>query len=63
MPVTFILPPIMWMRARSPAGAERALCLLIVVACSIIAALSFVGSARNIAVLASQFGLFSGARR
>ena len=63
MPVTFILPPIMWLRARSPGGAERALCLLIIVACSIIAVLSFIGSARNIAVLASQSGLFAGAAR
>ncbi|PRW51175.1 Lysine histidine transporter 1 [Chlorella sorokiniana] len=63
MPVTFILPPVMWLRARSPGGAERALCLLIIAACSIIAALSLVGSARNIAMLASQFGLFSGGER
>ena len=62
MPITFILPPIMWLRARSPTGAERALCLLIAGACSVIAALSLVGSARNIAVLASQFSVFSGQR-
>lgn len=48
----------MWLRARQPRGAERALCLLIAGACSVIAALSFVGSARNIAVLAAESNVF-----
>jgi len=58
MPITFILPPIMWIRARKPTGAELALNVTIAAVCSIIAALSFVGSVRNIAVLASDFALF-----
>lgn len=44
----------MWLRARQPGGAERAACLLIAGSCSVIAALSFVGSARNIVVLAME---------
>jgi hypothetical protein len=59
MPITFILPPIMWIKARSPRGAELALNLGIAGVCTIIAALSFVGSVRNIAVLASQFSIFN----
>ena len=58
MPITFILPPIMWIRARQPQGAELALCWTIAVSCAVVAALSFVGSARNIVVLAGGFGVF-----
>ena len=58
MPITFILPPIMWIRARQPQDAELALCWTIAVSCAVVAALSFVGSARNIVVLAGGFGVF-----
>ena len=57
MPVTFILPPIMWIRARRPAGAELALNCVIIASCSLIALLSFVGSLRNILVLAGEAGI------
>jgi di/tricarboxylate transporter len=59
-PITFILPPLMWIKSgRAAGGAEVALNWLIAGACTIIALLSLIGSARNIAVLASQFSLFS----
>ena len=57
MPVTFILPPIMWIRARRPGGAELALNCGIIASCSLIALLSFVGSLRNILVLAGEAGI------
>ncbi len=57
-PITFILPPLMWIKARSPAGAELALNLCIAGSCSVIALLSLIGSARNIVVLASEFSIF-----
>lgn len=59
MPITFILPPIMWIKARAPTGAELALNLVIAASCSLIALLSLIGSARNIAVLAGEFSLFN----
>jgi hypothetical protein len=49
----------MWIRSRSPVGAELALNLTIAASCTVIALLSLVGSARNIAVLASEFSLFN----
>lgn len=58
-PITFILPPIMWIKARAPTGAELALNLVIAASCSLIALLSLIGSARNIAVLAGEFSLFN----
>lgn len=60
MPITFILPPVMWIRARRPRGAELALNLVIAGSCAVIALLSLVGSARNIAVLASGFDAWAG---
>lgn len=59
MPVTFMLPCIMWLRARQPGSGERALCLLITGGTGVIAALSLVGSVRNIAVLASEFSFWA----
>ncbi|KAI3427219.1 hypothetical protein D9Q98_007154 [Chlorella vulgaris] len=58
MPITFILPPVMWIKARRPVGAELAINIIIAATCSVIALLSLVGSARNIAVLASEFSIF-----
>lgn len=60
MPITFILPPVMWIRARRPRGAELALNLVIAGSCSVIAALSLVGSARNIAVLVAGSEVWAG---
>ncbi|KAL4442421.1 hypothetical protein ABPG77_005005 [Micractinium sp. CCAP 211/92] len=60
MPITFILPPVMWIRARQPRGAELALNLVIAGTCSVIALLSLIGSARNIAVLAADFDAWAG---
>jgi hypothetical protein len=48
----------MWIKARRPVGAELAINIIIAATCSVIALLSLVGSARNIAVLASEFSIF-----
>lgn len=58
MPVTFILPPLMWLTARTPRGPERWANLAILVFSCCIAALSFVGSLRNIVVSAQNYSLF-----
>ncbi len=58
MPVTFILPPAMWLKARRPAGAELWANVAILALCSGIALLSFVGSVRNIVVSARNYNLF-----
>ena len=55
MPVTFILPPIMWVVSRKPRGAELALNLFIAGFCSLIALLSLIGSMRNIVVDAERY--------
>ncbi|KAG7667163.1 hypothetical protein KSW81_000904 [Nannochloris sp. 'desiccata'] len=50
MPITFILPPLLWVSSRSPQRAEKVLCLGIAVISSVLAVLSFIGSMRNIIV-------------
>ena len=50
MPVTFILPPIMWIVATRPRGRELAVNVAIAGVSSVVALLSLVGSVRNIAV-------------
>jgi amino acid permease len=50
MPITFILPPLLWVSSRKPQGGERVLCLGIALVTFILALLSFVGSMRNIIV-------------
>ena len=58
MPVTFILPPIFWVKARRPRGLELAANVVLIAFSSGVALLSLVGSVRNIAVSASQYDLF-----
>lgn len=48
MPITFILPPLLWVTARRPQGAELAVNLGIAGGASMLAVLAFVGSTRNI---------------
>jgi hypothetical protein len=55
MPITFILPPLLWITARRPRGAELAACAAIAGATTLLAALAFVGSSRNIAVNARAY--------
>jgi amino acid permease len=50
MPITFILPPLLWVSSRNPQGVERVVCLGIAVVTSVLALLSLVGSMRNIIV-------------
>jgi amino acid permease len=50
MPITFILPPLLWVSSRKPQGAERVVCISIAVVTSILALLSLIGSMRNIIV-------------
>lgn len=58
MPVTFILPPLMWIKARKPSGFELAANVFILTFSIGVAALSLVGSMRNIIVSASEYGVF-----
>lgn len=55
MPITFILPPLLWVSARRPQGAELVLCLSIAGVTSILALLAFVGSLRNIIVHSKNY--------
>ena len=62
MPVTFILPCVMWIAARRPRGAERAVNAAIAGGAAAVAVLALVGSARNILVHAREFHLAAGGR-
>jgi hypothetical protein len=57
MPITFILPPLLWVSSRSPQRAEKILCLSIAGATSLLAVLSFIGSMRNIIVNWQNFNI------
>jgi len=50
MPITFILPPLLWVTSRSVSRNEKLLCYSIAVASSLLALLSLIGSMRNIIV-------------
>jgi len=58
MPITFILPPLLWITARSPGGAELALNVGIAAASSLLAVLAFIGSTRNIIVDSKNYSIF-----
>lgn len=59
MPITFILPPLLWVSSRRPShnSAQFVVCLAIVVSTSIIALLAFVGSMRNIIVDSKKYNV------
>lgn len=57
MPVTFILPPIMWLAVKKRVGMERWINISIIGGCSVLALLAFIGSTRNIAVDAKNFDI------
>ncbi len=57
IPITFVIPPLLWLTMRRPKGAERAANVALAGACSLLAALALAGSVRNIAVsLAARGG-------
>eukprot|EP00887_Chlorella_sp_A99_P007119 scaffold2.g7119.t1 len=58
MPITFILPPIMWIKHKRPRGLELWANVVIAGSSAIAALFSLVGSFRNILVHASQFDPF-----
>ena len=55
MPVTFILPPLLWISSRRPKGGELWLCWSIAGVTTVLAVLSFIGSVRNIVVDAQRY--------
>lgn len=57
MPVTFILPPIMWLAVKKRMGMERWVNIGIIAGCSALAVLAFIGSTRNIIVDAKHFDI------
>ena len=48
MPITFILPPLLWISSRRPTGAEFWLNAVIAGSCTLLAVVALVGSMRNI---------------
>ena len=60
MPVTFILPPLLWISATRPRGFELAVCASIAACATVLALLAFVGSLRNILVDASHYSILGG---
>ena len=57
MPVTFILPPVMWLAVEKRVGMEKWVNIVIVGGCSVLALLAFIGSTRNIVVDAKNFDI------
>ena len=55
MPISFILPPLLYISARRPQSAELVLCLGIASMTTVIAVLAFVGSVRNIIVHSKNY--------
>ena len=57
IPITFVIPPLLWLTVRRPTGAERAANVALAGGCSLLALLALAGSVRNIAVsLAARGG-------
>ena len=59
LPMTFIIPAVMWLIARRTNMVEKCWNLLIIVVFTIVALLSFVGAMRNIIVHASSYTFWS----
>lgn len=59
MPVTFILPPLLWISSRKPTGIEFWVNAAIAAGSVALAVVAFVGSARNIIHDASEYDAFT----
>jgi len=59
MPITFILPPLLWISSRRPTGIELWVNVVIAAGSSLLALVAFVGSARNMIHDASAYDAFS----
>lgn len=59
MPVTFILPPLLWIHSRKPTGVEFWVNAVIAGGSILLALVAFVGSVRNIVHDASQYDAFN----
>lgn len=59
MPVTFILPPLLWISSRKPTGIEFWVNAGIALGSIVLAVVAFVGSARNIVHDASEYDAFT----
>jgi hypothetical protein len=59
MPVTFILPPLLWISSRKPTGIEFWVNAVIAAGSVALALVAFVGSARNIIHDASEYDAFT----
>jgi len=58
MPITFILPSLLWISSRNPRGFELWINVAIAGLSIILAILAFVGSMRNIIHDAEEYDLF-----
>lgn len=57
MPITFIIPSLLWISAKKPRGIELVLNVLIALAMTVLAVLAFIGSVRNIVVDAKRYSV------
>jgi len=58
MPVTFILPPLLWISSGNAGRLEAILCGVIALSSTLLALVAFVGSMRNIIVDATNYNIF-----
>jgi hypothetical protein len=58
MPITFILPSLLWISSRRPEGVELWVNVVIAGGSSLLALVAFVGSVRNIIHDASEYDAF-----
>lgn len=54
VPMTFVLPPVMWLVSERPRGMERLLNIGIATSCGLLALLALIGSTRNVIVQLSN---------